>query len=42
MITRVRTIKNVVITIPNVVVMQNEIINYSSEATESDTPPEEK
>lgn len=32
LITRVRTIKNVVITIPNVVVMQNEIINYSSEA----------
>ena len=32
LITRVRTIKNVVITIPNVVVMQNEIINYSAEA----------
>jgi small-conductance mechanosensitive channel len=35
LITRVRTVKNVVITIPNVVVMQNEIINYSSEARNS-------
>jgi small-conductance mechanosensitive channel len=35
LITRVRTIKNVVITIPNVVVMQNEIINYSSEARDA-------
>jgi small-conductance mechanosensitive channel len=35
LITRVRTIKNVVITIPNVVVMQNEIINFSSEARDA-------
>jgi small-conductance mechanosensitive channel len=35
LVTRVRTIKNVVITIPNVVVMQNEIINYSSEARDA-------
>jgi len=35
LITRVRTIKNVVITIPNVVVMQNEIVNYSSEAQDA-------
>ncbi len=35
LITRVRTVKNVVITIPNVVVMQNEIVNYSSEARNS-------
>ena len=32
LVTRVRTIKNEIITIPNVVVMQNEIINYSAEA----------
>ena len=35
LITRVRTIKNVVITIPNVLVMQNEIINFSSEARDA-------
>lgn len=35
LITRVRTIKNVVITIPNVVVMQNEIVNFSSEARDA-------
>jgi small-conductance mechanosensitive channel len=35
LITRVRTIKNVIITIPNVIVMQNEIVNYSSEARET-------
>ncbi|MFC1923640.1 mechanosensitive ion channel family protein, partial [Chloroflexota bacterium] len=34
LVTRIRTIKNVVITIPNVKVMQNEIINYSVEARE--------
>lgn len=34
LVTRIRTIKNVVITIPNVKVMQNEIINYSAEARE--------
>lgn len=34
LVTRVRTIKNVVITIPNVIVMQNEIVNFSAEARE--------
>ena len=34
LVTRVRTIKNVVITIPNVRVMQNEITNFSAEARE--------
>jgi small-conductance mechanosensitive channel len=32
LVTRIRTIKNVVITIPNVIVMQNEIVNFSAEA----------
>jgi len=32
LVTRVKTIKNEVITIPNVVVMQNEIVNFSTEA----------
>ena len=32
LVTRVKTVKNEIITIPNVVVMQNEIINYSAEA----------
>lgn len=32
LVTRVKTIKNEVITIPNVVVMQNEIVNFSAEA----------
>ena len=32
LVTRVKTIKNEIITIPNVVVMQNEIVNYSAEA----------
>ncbi len=32
LVTRVKTIKNEIITIPNVVVMQHEIINYSAEA----------
>lgn len=32
LVTRVKTIKNEIITIPNVVVMQNEIINFSAEA----------
>jgi small-conductance mechanosensitive channel len=35
LVTRVRTIKNVVITIPNVIVMQNEIVNFSAEAREN-------
>ncbi len=35
LITRVRTIKNVIVTIPNVIVMQNEIENYSSQAREA-------
>jgi small-conductance mechanosensitive channel len=34
LVTRVKTIKNEVITIPNVVVMQNEIVNFSTEARE--------
>lgn len=34
LVTRIRTIKNVVITIPNAKVMQHEIINYSAEARE--------
>jgi len=32
LVTRVKTIKNEIITIPNVVVMQNEIVNFSTEA----------
>jgi small-conductance mechanosensitive channel len=35
LITRVRTIKNVIITIPNVMVMQNQIVNYSAEARDA-------
>lgn len=35
LITRMRTIKNVIITIPNVIVMQNQIVNYSSQAREA-------
>ena len=35
LITRVKTIKNVIITIPNVMVMQNQIVNYSSEARDT-------
>ena len=35
LITRVKTIKNVIITIPNVIVMQNQIVNYSLEARET-------
>lgn len=35
LVTRVKTIKNVIVTIPNVIVMQNEIVNYSSQARES-------
>lgn len=34
LVTRIRTIKNVVITIPNAIVMQNEIVNFSAEARE--------
>jgi small-conductance mechanosensitive channel len=34
LVTRIRTIKNVVITIPNGMVMQNHIINYSAQARE--------
>lgn len=32
LVTRIRTIKNVVVTIPNGMVMQNQIINYSADA----------
>ena len=32
LVTRVKTIKNEIITIPNVIVMQNEIVNFSAEA----------
>lgn len=35
LVTRIRTIKNVVITIPNVIVMQNEIVNFSAEARQN-------
>jgi len=35
LITRIKTIKNVIITIPNVIVMQNQIVNYSLEAKET-------
>lgn len=34
LVTRIRTIKNVVVSIPNGMVMQNQIINYSAEARE--------
>jgi small-conductance mechanosensitive channel len=34
LVTRIRTIKNVVITIPNGMVMKSEIVNYSAEARE--------
>lgn len=32
LVTRVRTIKNVIVTIPNNLVLQNQIVNYSAEA----------
>jgi small-conductance mechanosensitive channel len=34
LVTRVRTIKNVIISIPNAIVMKNMIVNYSTEADE--------
>jgi len=34
LVTRIRTIKNVIISIPNNIVLQNQIINYSAEAAE--------
>lgn len=34
LVTRIRTIKNVIISIPNNIVLQNQIINYSAEAME--------
>lgn len=39
LVTRIRTIKNVVITIPNAAVLNAQIINYSSAAQDPDTPP---
>ncbi len=39
LVTRIRTIKNVVITIPNASVLSAQIINYSSAAQDPDTPP---
>lgn len=38
-VTRIRTIKNVVITIPNSAVLSSHVINYSSAASDPDTPP---
>jgi len=35
LVTRVRTIKNVIISIPNAIVMKNMIVNYSTEADEN-------
>ena len=32
LVTRIRTIKNVVITLPNTMVMQNQVTNYSADA----------
>jgi len=34
LVTRIRTIKNVIISIPNNIVLQNQMINYSAEAAE--------
>lgn len=39
LVTRIRTIKNVVITIPNASVLNAQIINYSSAAQDCGTPP---
>ncbi len=38
-VTRIRTIKNVVITIPNAAVLGSHIVNYSSAASDPETPP---
>ncbi|NJN03420.1 MAG: mechanosensitive ion channel family protein [Leptolyngbyaceae cyanobacterium RM2_2_4] len=38
-VTRIRTVKNVVITIPNAAVLGSHVINYSSAASDPDTPP---
>ncbi|NJM89185.1 MAG: mechanosensitive ion channel family protein [Hydrococcus sp. RU_2_2] len=38
-VTRIRTIKNVVITIPNAAVLSSHVINYSAAASDPDTPP---
>ncbi|MEO1003884.1 MAG: mechanosensitive ion channel family protein [Cyanobacteria bacterium J06638_7] len=39
LVTRIRTIKNVVVTIPNSSVLTSHIVNYSSAATEADAVP---
>ncbi|NJR31574.1 MAG: mechanosensitive ion channel [Chamaesiphon sp. CSU_1_12] len=39
LVTRIRTIKNVVITIPNAAVLNAQIINYSAAAQDPNTPP---
>lgn len=39
LVTRIRTIKNVVITIPNASVLNAQIINYSAAAQDPNTPP---
>ena len=36
LVTRIRTIKNVVVTLPNAMVMQNQINNYSADAEKND------
>lgn len=38
-VTRIRTIKNVVITIPNASVLGSHVINYSAAASDPETPP---
>lgn len=38
-VTRIRTIKNVVITIPNAAVLSSHVINYSAAASDPETPP---
>ena len=38
-VTRIRTIKNVVITIPNAAVLGSHVINYSAAASDPETPP---
>ena len=38
-VTRLRSIKNVVISIPNAAVLDSHVINYSSAASDPDTPP---
>ncbi|MGA7952127.1 MAG: mechanosensitive ion channel domain-containing protein, partial [Gloeobacterales cyanobacterium] len=39
LVTRIRTIKNVVITIPNASVLNSQIINYSAAAQDPEAPP---